>query len=95
MKTEVEFNKWLKRCLRCGRKGLWATRIARNMRMQAAVYSAYERGKLPMSVYHLYQFMHATGCDAEFIKQIFDDDLQAPIAPKYRILNNKKHKSKQ
>lgn len=74
MKTEQEFNHKLKICMRRARKKLWATRIAKNMHMPVAVYSAYEQGKLPLSVYQLYQFMHATGKNADFIKQIFDDN---------------------
>lgn len=73
MKTEQEFNDWLKKRLRHGRRGMWPIRVARSMGMAPGVYFAYEKGTLPLTVYQLYRFMHVMGHDTEFIKQIFDD----------------------
>ena len=79
MKTETEFQDKLKICLRRARKGMWPIPIARKMGyMSPGVYFAYEVGDLKLSAYQLYQFMHATGQDAEFAKQIFDDNWNPP-----------------
>lgn len=67
MKTESEFQDKLKICLRRARKGQWSVPIARKMGMAPGVYFAYEVGDLKLSAYQLYQFMHATGTDAEYI----------------------------
>lgn len=88
MKTEAEFNNWLKRCMRCARRELWLTMVAKKMHMKPAVFSAYEQGRITLSVYQLYQFMHATGRDAEFMKQIFDDSLRNPIRPKSHVTDD-------
>lgn len=78
MKTEQEFNDWLKKRLRRARHGLAAPKLAKRMKMSLGVYFAYERGDLHMTAYQLYQFMHATDKDADFIKQIFDDNWRKP-----------------
>lgn len=89
MKTEQEFNDWLKKCLRRARKGLWVVPIAKKMDMKVCVYKAYERGDLTLSVYQLYQFMHTTGKDVDFIKQIFDDDWRKPSTHMPRTPDNR------
>lgn len=89
MKTEQEFNDWLKKCLRRARKGLWVVPIAEKMDMKVCVYKAYEIGDLTLTVYQLYQFMHATDKDADFIKQIFDDNWRKPSTHASQILDNR------
>ena len=85
MKTEKAFNHKLKRCLRCARKKQMPHKVASQMGLNAGIYFGLEQGMFPMSVYNLYAFMHATGQDAEFVKQIFDDNWNPPSMGK----NNK------
>lgn len=85
MKTEAEFQDKLKKHLRRARRGLLPEWLADDIDMSAGVYYAYERGQLQMTVYQLYKFMHVTGKDTEFIKQIFDDNWKPPSMHK----NNK------
>lgn len=82
MKTQAEFNDKLKKHMRRARKGLWLVKIAKNMHMTPAIYSAYEQSKINLTIYQLYEFMHATGKDAEFIKQLFDDDYEWRPTPR-------------
>ncbi len=74
MKTEAEFNDKLKKHLRRARRDLQPEWLADDMDMAPSVYYAYERGDLQLSIYQLYKFMHLTHKDAEYIKQLFDDD---------------------
>lgn len=89
MKTEQEFNDWLKKCLRRARKGLSSSKLADKLHMSPGVYFAYERSDLTLTVYQLYQFMHATNKDADFIKQIFDDNWRKPSTHTSQILDNR------
>ena len=73
MKTEVEFQDKLKKHMRRARKGLMPQKVADKMHISPGVYFALEKGIVTISVYQLYQFMHAAGQDAEYIKQLFDD----------------------
>ena len=81
MKTEAEFQEKLKKHMRRARKAERHMMVAKKLHISPGVYFAYERGALQLSVYQLYVFMHATGQDAEYIRQLFDDDWQIP--PKY------------
>ena len=78
MKTQDEFQEKLKKHLRYGRKKLMPQKLAKQMGLNSGIYFGFEKGIVQISVYQLYQFMHLTGKDLEYIVQLFDDSYYPP-----------------